>query len=71
MIYTAPYIMPLMRANPLQGHVGEGVGHRNRDFFGPCKMASSRQASAIWGQKMTKQIPQESVYAPAPDFKKI
>jgi hypothetical protein len=24
MLYTAPYVMPLMRANPLQGQVGGG-----------------------------------------------
>jgi hypothetical protein len=33
MIYTAPYEMLLIRANPLRGQVG-GVG--------PCEMASSR-----------------------------
>ncbi len=55
MIYTAPYVMLLMRADKLQGQVGGGwaleietfLGPENRDFFGPCEMASSRQASAI------------------------
>jgi hypothetical protein len=29
--------------------IGRGSGPGNRDFFGPCEMASSCQASAIWG----------------------
>ena len=33
-IYTAPYVMILMWANPLQGPL-EGLGHESRDFFGP------------------------------------
>jgi hypothetical protein len=28
---------------------GQGMGPGNQDFFGPCEMASSRQASVIWG----------------------
>ncbi len=31
--------------------MGGGLGPGNRDFFGPCEMASSRLASAIWGPK--------------------
>ena len=34
MIYAAPYVMFWMRENPLQGPL-EGLGHENRDFFGP------------------------------------
>ena len=34
MIYTAPYVMCLMGANPLQGSL-EGLGHASRDFLGP------------------------------------
>ncbi len=30
---------------------GKGLGPGDQDYFGPCKMASSRQASAIWGPK--------------------
>jgi hypothetical protein len=30
---------------------GVGLGPGNRDYFGPCEMASSRLASAIWGPK--------------------
>jgi hypothetical protein len=41
-------IMILMRENPFRGPL-EGVGHENRDFFGP-EMARS-EASAIWAQK--------------------
>ncbi len=28
-----------------------GLGPENRDFFGPCEMALSRQVSDIWGPK--------------------
>jgi hypothetical protein len=38
-----------MWANPLRGQVGGGLGPGNRDFFGPCDIATSRQASAIRG----------------------
>jgi hypothetical protein len=35
--------------------VGErGLGPGNQDCFGPCEMASSRQASAIWGRKQSR-----------------
>jgi hypothetical protein len=47
MIYTVPYVMLLMRANPLRGQVGGGWALD----IEPCEMASSRQASAIWGPK--------------------
>ncbi len=30
---------------------GRGLGPGILEFFGPCEMASSRQASAIWGPK--------------------
>jgi hypothetical protein len=30
---------------------GRGLGPGKGDFFGPCEMASSHQASAIWGPK--------------------
>jgi hypothetical protein len=30
---------------------GRGLGPRILEFFGPCEMASSRKASAIWGPK--------------------
>jgi hypothetical protein len=35
------------------GRGGRGLGTGNRDFFGPCEMASSRQASAISQVKST------------------
>jgi hypothetical protein len=41
-IYMAPYVMFMMRANPLRGQVEGGLGPGNRDFFGPCEMDSSR-----------------------------
>ncbi len=33
---------------------GRGVGPGNRDFFGPCEMASSLQASAIASTPLTQ-----------------
>jgi hypothetical protein len=47
--------MLLMGANPLRGGKWEGLGPGNRDFFGPCEMASSRKASAIWGRKKSRK----------------
>jgi hypothetical protein len=32
--------MFLMRADPLRGQVGRGLGPGNREFFGPCEMAT-------------------------------
>jgi hypothetical protein len=32
----------------------KGLGPGNGDFFGFCEMASSRQASAIWGRKKSR-----------------
>ncbi len=46
---NAPYVMFLMRADPLRGQVGEG------------EMASSRQASAIWGQKSPPPPPSQGL----------
>ncbi len=42
MIYATPYVMLLMRANPLRGHVRGGWTLEISTFFGPCEMASSR-----------------------------
>jgi hypothetical protein len=39
------------RADPLRGQVGGGWGPGNLDFFGPCVIASSRKARAIWAPK--------------------
>jgi hypothetical protein len=41
----------MIRATSITRTNGRGLGPGNRDFFGPCEMASSRQASAIWAQK--------------------
>ncbi len=49
MIYTAPYVMFLMRADPLRGQAGGGWAQEIETFFGP-EMATS-EASAIWSQK--------------------
>jgi hypothetical protein len=35
MIYTAPRVIVLMRADPLLGEVGGGVGTGNLNFLGP------------------------------------
>jgi hypothetical protein len=37
MIYTAPYVMLLMRANPLRGQVGVGWAQEIETFLGPVK----------------------------------
>jgi hypothetical protein len=42
MIYTAPYVMFLMRAASITRASGRGLGSGKREFFGPCEMASSR-----------------------------
>jgi hypothetical protein len=49
MIYTAPYVPYLMRADPLRGQVGGGWALEIKTFWGP-EMAMS-EASAIWEQK--------------------
>jgi hypothetical protein len=33
---------------------GRGLGSGNGEFVGPCEMASSQQASAIWGPKNSR-----------------
>jgi hypothetical protein len=42
MIYTAPCVTLLMRAVSITRASVRGMGPGNRDFFGPCEMASSR-----------------------------
>ncbi len=42
MISTALCVMPLMRAASITRASGMGLGPGNREFFGPCEMASSR-----------------------------
>jgi hypothetical protein len=39
MIYTAPCVIVLMRADTLRGEVG-GIGAGNREFFGPLRRVS-------------------------------
>jgi hypothetical protein len=39
MIYTAPYVMFWMRADPLRGQVGGGWALEIKTFLGPVKMA--------------------------------
>ncbi len=34
---------------------GRGLGPGIREIFGPCEMASSRKASAIWGPKNSRE----------------
>jgi hypothetical protein len=45
--------MPLTRENPFTRESGRGLGPGNRNFFGPCEMAS-REANAIWGLKKSR-----------------
>ncbi len=57
MIYTAQCLMFWMRAYPLRGQVGGGWALEFKsffNFFGPCEMALSRKASAIWGPKNSR-----------------
>ncbi len=49
MIDAAPYVMFLMRADPLRGQVGVGGALEIETFLGP-EMAMN-EASAIWAQK--------------------
>ncbi len=42
MIYKAPYVMFLMRADPLRWQLGGGWALESETFFVPCEMASSR-----------------------------
>jgi hypothetical protein len=51
MIYKAPYIKLLMRANPLRGQVGVGWALR---IFGPCVKVSNPQVNAIRGPKKSR-----------------
>jgi hypothetical protein len=41
--------MLLRQSTPLRRQVGWGWALKNRALFGPCEMASSHQANAIWG----------------------
>jgi hypothetical protein len=43
----------------------EELGPGNRDFFGPCELASRRYASAIWGQKKFHYLIYKIIYVPA------
>ncbi len=55
MIFTAPYVMLLMRANPSRGQVGGGWALEIKTFLVPRKSHwAVRQASAIWGQKKSR-----------------
>jgi hypothetical protein len=46
-----PYVMLLMRANPLRGRAEGGWALEIETFVGPCELAWSHWASAIWGPK--------------------
>jgi hypothetical protein len=51
MIYTALYVMFLMRADPLRGQVGRGWALEIETFLGPLKWHRAVMARAIWGPK--------------------
>jgi hypothetical protein len=42
MIYTAQCVILLIRAASITKSSGRALGPGNREFFGPCEMASSR-----------------------------
>jgi hypothetical protein len=54
MIYSAPYVMFLKRADPLRGEGEGGWALGNDTFLGPEMEAS--KASAIWAQKLKTKI---------------
>ncbi len=49
MIYTAPYVMLLMRANPLRGEVGGGWALEIKPFLGPVKCMGLKVGSGSSG----------------------
>ncbi len=63
MIDTAPYVMLLMQTNPLLGASGRGLGPGNRDFFGPCEMASSIRQVPFFGAQKSQDF-QGQTYLP-------
>jgi hypothetical protein len=54
MTYTSLCVMLLMRAASITRASGRGLGPGNRDFFGPCEMASSRKVRVILGPKKSR-----------------
>ncbi len=50
MIDAAPYVMFLMRADPLRGQVGVGGAMEIETFLGP--EMTMNEASAIWAKKV-------------------
>ncbi len=50
-LWTYDLYSPVCNAFDAGKSITRESGRGNRDFFGPSEMASSRQASAIWGPK--------------------
>jgi hypothetical protein len=63
MIYTAP-LNVFDAGRYITRGSGRGMGPGNGEFFGPCEMASSRQASAIWGPKNVMYLPASKICIP-------
>jgi hypothetical protein len=51
MIYTAPYVMFLMRADPLRGQVGGGWALEIETFLGPVKWHGAVRRVPFGAQK--------------------
>ncbi len=52
MIYTAPYVILLMRTNPSRGQVGGRLGPGNQDFLGPVKWHRAVRRVLFGAQKV-------------------
>ncbi len=51
MIYTAPYVLLLMRANPLRGQVGGDWALEIKTFLGPVKWYRAARRVQLGTQK--------------------
>ncbi len=56
MIYTAPYVMFLMLADPLRGQLGGGWGLEIDTFLGPVKWHRAVGRVPFWAQKFEMYI---------------
>ncbi len=51
MIYKVLWVTAFDAGKSIMRASGRELGPGKPDFFGPCEMASSREACAIWGPK--------------------
>ncbi len=54
MIYTAPCVMLLMRADTLRGEVVGGLALESSSFVGPCEMARADRRVPLGAQRSRK-----------------